>query len=126
MNVNPTVAVALIALLGSVYSAYLTYKNSKKANDTSARKVSVEEFEAQQDRYRKLVEDQEKIIERLQRQMDRLNEQLAREQDASNTLREMVRGLQKQIDEFQTRHDALLRELAIFRHSVPPPAPSPP
>lgn len=89
------------AMIGSIaaagaagYSAFLTYRNSKKANDLTARKVSLDEFDAQQERYRKLIDE-------MQDQLDRLSRLLKEEQSESDVLRQQVRVLHDTVAKLQ-------------------------
>jgi len=111
LKLDTGILTAGIAAAAAGYSAYLTYRNSKKANDISARKVSIEEFDAQQKRYRDLLDDQQKLLDRMQEQVDRLGRMLHDEQSVSDSLRQQVRELGEAFQRLQTQHSALLREL---------------
>jgi hypothetical protein len=117
--VNATLAGAIIAALAAGYSAFLTYRNSKRATDIAERKVGQEEYDAQQARYSRLLDDQQKLLDRMQSQVDRLATQLAQEQTANDGLRGMVRELQQQLVEMQTKHVQMLKELGYDLRGVP-------
>ncbi len=99
---DPTIIVALVAAVVSVLTALLTYRNSSKANAANDRKVDIEEFNAQQARYKEMLAEQDRHIDRIRAQLDRVQDQLAREQDVSNALRNEIRALQGQIDALST------------------------
>lgn len=95
---SPAIVVALVAAVLSVVTALLTYRSASRANAISSRKVDVEEFNAQQSRYKEMLAEQDRHVERIRTQMERLQDQLAREQDVSNALRNEIRALKGQID----------------------------
>jgi peptidoglycan hydrolase CwlO-like protein len=97
--VNASVLVAVIATAVSVFTAVLTYRVSTKANASDARKVDLEEHRDALDRLKRVIDEQDKHIERVRAQADRVQEQLAREQDVSFALRNEIRALQGQVDE---------------------------
>jgi peptidoglycan hydrolase CwlO-like protein len=96
--VDAAFGLAVLAAVVSLGTAGLTYRAASRANATSDRKVDIEEFKAQQDRYKEMLSEQDRHIDRVRAQMDRLQDQLAREQDVSNALRNEVRALQGQVD----------------------------
>lgn len=116
---NATLAGAIVAALAAGYSAFLTYRNSKRATDIAERKVSVDEFDAQQARYSRLLDDQQKLLDRMQAQVDRLATQLAQEQTANDGLRSMVRELQQQLVEMQSKHVQMLKEIGYDPRGMP-------
>lgn len=98
------VIVSVIAgLLGSI-SGVLAYRASTRANLINSRKVDVEDFNAQAERYRQIIAEQDRHLDRLRTQIDRLqlqmdavNTQASREVDISNGLRDQVRALRGQV-----------------------------
>lgn len=111
MNLNPTVVGAGIAAVAATFTTALTYRNSKRTTDLAARTVSQQEYDGQQARYSRLLDDQQKLLDRMQAQVDRLADQLAKEQGSSEALRAEVRELQRQLVEVQTQHVKLLQEI---------------
>lgn len=111
MNLNPTVIGGGLAAVAATFSTVLTYRNSKRTTDLDARKVGQSEFDAQQARYSRLLDDQQKLLDRMQAQVDRLADQLSKEQTANDGLRTTVQELQRQLVELQTKHVQLLQEI---------------
>ncbi len=95
---DPAILIAIIASVVSLLTAYLTYRSSSRANQANDRKVDIEEFNAQQARYKEMLAEQDRHIDRIRAQLDRVADQLAREQDVSNALRNEIRALQGQVD----------------------------
>lgn len=106
---DPALLVALISAAVALGGGYLSYRATTKANATSDRKVDLEEFRDQQNRYKEMLAEQDRMIERLRNQMDRVQDQLAREQDVSNALRNEVRALQVAIDTLTVRSQQVAR-----------------
>lgn len=105
----PMVASA-VALIG----AGLTYKHATRANDTSDRKVDLEAHRDALDRLKKIIEDQDRYIQRIQAQADRvqaqsdrMQDQLGREQEVSSQLRGQTRILQEQVKVLQGQITAM-------------------
>lgn len=117
---NGTLAGAIVAALAASFSAWLTYRSSKRATDVADRKVSQDEYDQQQARYSRLLDDQQKLLDRMQAQVDRLANQLAQEQTANDGLRSMVRELQQQLVEMQTKHVQMLQEIGVDPRAVSP------
>lgn len=115
--ISPAVLAAVVAAIAAIIGAWLTYRSSSRANAVQDRKVSIEDFDAQQERYRKLLAEQDRVIEKIQAQMDRLQDQLAREQEVASTLRSHIRTLQGEIDDLQRRQSAALHEISELRRN---------
>lgn len=96
----------------SVFTAVLTYRAATKANNANARKVDLEEHRDALDRLRKIIEEQDRHVERVRAQLERVQEQLAREQDVSMTLRVQIRSLQEQVDSL-LRSRARLEDMSM-------------
>lgn len=95
---DPTLLVALISAVVALVGGYLSYRATTKANATSDRKVDLEEYRDQQNRYKEMMAEQDRHIDRIRAQLDRVQDQLAKEQDVSNALRNEIRALQGQVD----------------------------
>ncbi len=95
---DPAIIVAVLAALAAIAGGLFSYKSSRAANATAARTVSQDEFDRQAARYRDMLAEQDKHIDRIRSQLDRVQDQLAREQDVSNALRNEIRALQGQVD----------------------------
>lgn len=95
---TPAVIVAVIAAVAAVAGGYLSYRAATKANTVSSRKVDLDEYEAQKVRYRDMIAEQDRHIERIRHQLERVQDQLAKEQDVSAALRSEIRALQGQVD----------------------------
>lgn len=114
---DSALAVAALALAGSLATGALTFRSSSRANAASDRKVDLEEHRDALERLRKIIEEQDRHIERVRTQLDRVQEQLAREQDVSMALRAQVRSLQTQVDELarsRSRLEELLSATAAY------------
>lgn len=107
---DPSIIVASIAAAVAVVTAVLTFRASAEANRANDRKVDLEEHRDAMDRLRKIIEEQDRHVDRVRIQLDRVQEQLAREQDVSFALRAQVRALQEQVDAL-TRSRQRLEEL---------------
>jgi chromosome segregation ATPase len=107
---------AVLAALAAVIGAALSYRASTRANATSDRKVDLEEFRDQQTRYKEMLSEADRHIDRIRSQLDRVQDQLGREQDVSNLLRNEVRSLQGQVDMLERTMSRNYREIK------PPPA----
>lgn len=115
---DTAVLVAAIALAGSALTAVLTFRASSKASASNDRKVDLEEHRDAVERLKKIIEEQDKHVERVRLQLDRVQEQLAKEQDVSFTLRAQIRSLQEQVDEL-TRSRARLEKLLTVGKDPP-------
>ncbi len=96
---EPTVVVALIAAFASIVGAVLTYRNSRQSNATNERKVDIEEFNAQQARWKMLSDQQDHQLKRVLDQLTRVEQQLDQERNVSDALRREIRHLQDRIDD---------------------------
>lgn len=97
-SVETSILVASLAAGISGFTAVLTYRAARGANQATARKVDLEEHRDAIDRLKKIIEEQDKHVERVRMQLDRVQEQLAREQDVSMALRMQIHTLQDQVD----------------------------
>lgn len=95
----------VVSVIGAMFAATLAYRASSRAtsvqraaNKTSDRKVDIEEYREQQERYRRMIEDLEKELQRVRAQGERTEIDLRREQETSTALRTEVRLLRDQID----------------------------
>ncbi len=111
--------IAIIAAMASALTAILAFRSSSRANSTSDRKVDLEEHRDAIDRLKKIIEEQDRHVERVRLQLDRVQEQLAKEQDVSLVLRTQIRNLQDQIDEL-SRSRARLEEILTLGPNLPP------
>lgn len=101
---------AFIAAAAAIVAAILTFRSSSKANATNDRKVDLEEHREAVDRLKKIIEEQDKHVDRVRAQLDRVQDQLAKEQDVSQTLRSQIFSLQEQVNELM-RSRARLEEM---------------
>ena len=103
-------APAIIAAVVAAIAALLTFRTSSRANATNSRKVDLDEHRDGQERLRKIIEEQDRHVDRVRAQLERVQDQLAREQDVSATLRHQIHVLQDQVNELM-RSRARLEEL---------------
>lgn len=111
---DTAIAVALLALAGSALTAWLSYRNSSKANNTNDRKVDLDVHKDAIAALREIIAEQDKHVDRVKKSMEEVQIQLAREQDVSATLRTQLRQLQEQVDEL-TRSRARLEKALTAR-----------
>jgi peptidoglycan hydrolase CwlO-like protein len=93
-----TIAPSVMAAIAAIIAALLAFRASTRANATNDRKVNLDEYKEQQERYRRIIEDQDRQIERTRSLAERNADQLTREQEVTAALRAEVRALQGQID----------------------------
>lgn len=95
---DSSIAVASISAAVAIGTAAFSFRSSARVNAATDRKVDLEEHRDALDRLRKIIEEQDRHVDRVRTQLDRVQEQLAREQDVSNALRAQIRSLQDQVD----------------------------
>jgi chromosome segregation ATPase len=110
---DSAVIVSIISALVASATAVLAFRSSTTANAANARKVDLEEHRDAIERLHRIIDEQDKHIERVRIQLDRVQDQLAREQDVSNALRATVRALQEQVDELMRSRARLEKLLAV-------------
>lgn len=117
------VIIAICALVGSVVTAFFAYRSSKAAAKSAAkatadmaaiegRKVDQEAYAKASAQYDRLIEQMSGQVKTLNDQLDRVFTQLANERDVSNTLRNEVWSLQRQIHAHTATIDELTAALA--------------
>lgn len=102
--------VALVALVGSLAGALLSYRASTRANAIDAKKVDAEAYVRAAAIYEKALSAAEAELARMHSQTERVALQLESESDVSNALRGEVRI-------FRTRVDELERLVSTLRQS---------
>lgn len=117
---------AVAAAFAAIVTAALSFRAATRANATSDRKVDLEEFRDAQQRYKEMLAEADRHVERVRAQLERVQDQLAREQDVSNALRNEIRALQGQVDLLERSMSRNYRDLAApgspGKPQDPPPA----
>lgn len=117
---SAAIIVSIVAGAVSLLTALLTFRSSTKANATNDRKVDLEEHREALDRLKKIIEEQDRFVERIRAQLDRVQDQLGKEQEVSFALRGQIRGLQDQVDALSRSRERLERLLSAAEK---PPSP---
>lgn len=135
---NPLI-IAIVGLVGAMFSAYLSYRASTsanraadEANRVAEKKVDAEAYERSQGFYEKMLQEADKHLDRLRQQVELLSAQLERvvnelnsEQVTSLSLRKRVHELQIQVSTMELTVYELRRQLNGSSSEIPAPTHQP-
>lgn len=106
---NANIYVAIVAMVGSVSGAFLSYRASARANNIDASKVDAEAYVRAAALYEKALTTAEAESTRAHAQAERVALRFESETDVSESLRGEVRKLRAQVEELEHLVTALRR-----------------